>query len=174
MPTRMNKYGGGAQTNLNGLAFEQTTSLDDALSSAGYRVENCKVYSGERCIGLSVQKHKLYSYFLEPKGVQYLKYNSKKWLPDECFINLGEKTAFIIEKKFQNGSGSVDEKLPGCHFKKQEYEKLFSPLGFSVVYLYVFNDWFLDGTYKDTLEYIIRMGCHYFYNEIPLDFLKLN
>ena len=35
MPKSPNTHGGGARTNLNGLHFEQTTSLDDALYSAG-------------------------------------------------------------------------------------------------------------------------------------------
>lgn len=83
-------------------------------------------------------------------------------------------TAYIIEKKFQSGSGSVDEKLPGCHFKKLEYEKLFTPLGFSVEFMYVFNDWFLDKKYEDMLKYIKYMGCNYCFNEIPLSFLGLN
>ena len=110
---------------------------------------------------------------LEPNGVDYRDINSKQWQPDECFINFEHRIAFIIEKKFQNSSGSVDEKLPGCHFKKREYEKLFHPLGFEVEYLYVFNDWFHDPRYRDTLEYITEMGCHYFFDEIPLDFLRI-
>ena len=84
------------------------------------------------------------------------------------------KTAFIIEKKFQSSSGSVDEKLPSCHFKKREYEKLFFPLGYPVVFIYVFNDWFQHSMYRDTLQYIEDMGCYYFFNEIPLTvFTKL-
>ena len=39
-----NRYGGGAQTNANGLLFEQTTSLDTALEDAGYEVVGHKVY----------------------------------------------------------------------------------------------------------------------------------
>lgn len=173
MPRVANRYGGGAQTNANGLHFEQTTSLDDALRRAGYIIKSCKVYKDDRQIGMSVQKRNLYTMFLEPHGIDYRKINSKQWQPDECFINLEQKVAFIIEKKFQNNSGSVDEKLPGCHFKKREYEKLFHPLGFAVEYLYVFNDWFHDPRYWDTLEYIREMGCHYYFDEIPLDFLKI-
>ena len=35
MPRNPNIHGGGARTNQNGLHFEQTTSLDDALCNAG-------------------------------------------------------------------------------------------------------------------------------------------
>ncbi len=168
-----NRFGGGAQTNINGLFFEQTTSLNVALEEAGYIIEGCNVYAGRDAIGLSVQKYSLYSKFLEPNGIYYEDYNSKKWLPDECFINTVNDTAYIIEKKFQNCPGSVDEKLPGCHFKKGEYQKLFTPLEIDVEYLYVFNDWFLQDVYIDTLDYIKMMGCHFFFNEIPLSFLGL-
>ncbi len=168
-----NRFGGGAKTNANGLWFEQTTSLDNALEKAGYKVSCCKVCDGDELIGLSVPQSKVYSKFLEVKGIDYRKYNSKKWHPDECFINFSNKTAYIIEKKFQNCAGSVDEKLPGCHFKKLEYEKLFNPLGFEVCFIYIFNDWFQDARYRDTLEYIEYMGCYYYFNEIPLDKLGL-
>lgn len=168
-----NKFGGGSRTNLHGLYFEQTTSLDSALTNAGYQIVKHKVYNNGINVGLSVQKHNFYKYFLEPKGIDYSKYNSKKWLPDECFISFQTNTVFIIEKKFQNCSGSVDEKLPNCDFKKKEYEKLCRPIGFNVKYLYVFNDWFQKDVYKDTLEYIRKVGCNFFYNEIPLFFLGL-
>lgn len=168
-----NIYGGGARTNENGLAFEQTTSLNDALVRAGYTVSNYQVYHQNEKIGMSVPKHAFYREFLEPRGICYADYNSKKWLPDEAFINEGQKVVYIIEKKFQNVSGSVDEKLPGCHFKKMEYEKLCHPIGYQVNYLYVLSDWFLNPLYKDILNYIAMMGCSYFYNEIPLTVLGL-
>ena len=152
-----NIYGGGAQTNKNGLAFEQTTSLDSALEASGYSVMNNQVY----------QK------FLSPNGIDYQTINSKKWLPDEAFINEEKKTVYIIEKKFQNVSGSVDEKLPNCHFKRLEYEKLCHPIGYQVEFIYVLSDWFRSPIYRDTLDYIEMMGCTYFYNEIPLQALGL-
>lgn len=173
MSRKPNRYGGGAQTNRNGLYFEQTTSLDDALTHAGYCVENHNVYRNNVQIGMSVPKKRLYTRFLNPRGIFYRDYNSKEWQPDEAFINFENQTAYIIEKKFQNCSGSVDEKLPSCDFKKWEYVKLFTPLEFDVEFVYIFNDWFLDYRYQDTLEYINAVGCHYFYNEIPLDFLGL-
>lgn len=173
MARNVNIYGGGRNTNINGLGFEQTTSLDEALVNFGYYVQGCEIHDDVGIIGLSVPKYYLYKTFLRENNIDYRDYNSKQWLPDECFINLRTQTAYIIEKKFQNTAGSVDEKLPSCHFKKIEYMKLFEPLGFNVEYLYVFNDWFLQGQYKDTLEYIRNMGCYYFFNEIPLAFLGL-
>ncbi len=35
MPRKHNIFGGGSQTNSNGLKFERDTSLDEALISAG-------------------------------------------------------------------------------------------------------------------------------------------
>lgn len=168
-----NTHGGGAQTNQNGLHFEQTTSLDSALVHAGYEVINHVVYSNGCEIGMSVPQAHIYSDFLKPNGINFADYNSKAWRPDEAFINYDNRTAYIIEKKFQNCAGSVDEKLPSCHFKKWEYEKLFTPLGYHVEFIYIFNDWFKASKYKDTLEYIEHMGCCYFYNEIPLHILGL-
>lgn len=174
MARQPNRFGGGAQTNVNGLHFEQTTSLNDALSATGYQIKGVDVYRGSEKAGLSVPQNKLYKFFLVPNGIDYKKYNSKAWHPDEAFINLKNKTAYIIEKKFQHGSGSVDEKLPNCQFKKREYQKLFKPLGYQVEFIYILNDWFRDPRYKDTLDYVEDVGCHYFYNEIPLDVLGLN
>lgn len=134
-----NTHGGGARTNQNGLHFEQTTSLDHALNDAGYMVMNHAVYRGTHQIGMSVPQKRLYTHFLNPRGIYYCDYNSKEWRPDEAFINFENNTAYIIEKKFQNCAGSVDEKLPGCHFKKLEYQKLFKPLGFDVEFVYIFS-----------------------------------
>lgn len=38
MPRRRNRFGGGAQTNVNGLRFEQNTLLDEALQEIGFEV----------------------------------------------------------------------------------------------------------------------------------------
>ena len=69
--------------------------------------------------------------------------------------------------------GSVDEKLQTCDFKNQQYNKLLSPLGISVKYTYVLSNWFQKEEYKNVLEYIKSVGCHYFFEELPLSFLGL-
>lgn len=40
MASLANKHGGGSKTNINGLHFEQTTSLNDALINKGYTIKN--------------------------------------------------------------------------------------------------------------------------------------
>ena len=90
-------------------------------------------------------------------------------LPDNALVT--DDMIHIIEVKYQQVSGSVDEKLQTCLFKKRQYEKLAEGTGKKVVYTYILNDWFKDKKYKDVLEYIESVGCNYFFNEIPIDFL---
>lgn len=170
---KINKSGGGANTNKNGLWFEQTTSLNHSLLQNGFTILGSEVYFDNCFVGWSVPQNQIYSQFLRPQGIHYQNYNSKGWRPDECFINQQNQTVYIIEKKFQNSSGSVDEKLASCHFKMLEYKKLFEPLGYNVEFIYIFNDWFKQDQYKDVLEYIREMGCYYFYNSLPLTVLGL-
>ena len=169
-----NKHGGGSKTNINGLHFEQTTSLNDALINKGYTIKNdSDVYQNNKKIGISAPKHKLSNNILKPRGINFEDIISKKLLPLDAFYNLNNNTIYILEKKFQNSEGSVDEKLQTCGFKKWEYEKLFSPININVEYIYILNDWFKHSKYSDTLDYIILQNCHYYFNEIPLHFLNL-
>lgn len=169
-----NIYGGGSKTNLNGLKFEQETSLKEAiLKLKGYSVNNGDIYFEGVHIGIIAGKNALYTKLLIPNGIQYENILSKKLLPDEAIYIKSTKRVYIIEKKFQNCAGSVDEKLQTCDFKRRQYEKLFNPIGIKSFYLYVLSDWFKQEQYKDVLQYIIDRDCHYFFNEIPLDFLEL-
>lgn len=106
-------------------------------------------------------KHRLYNDFLIPEGVNYQEYISSKLLPDDAFII--RDTCYIIEKKYQQGSGSVDEKLQTFQFKMAQYQKLFSPLGMKVEFYYLLNDWFDAPKYKDILAYIKDNGARYFF-----------
>lgn len=168
-----NTHGGGALTNAHGLRFEQTTSLNEALINAGLRLS----HSGEVCdslgfvLGYSKSKHEFLR-FLEENDVD-LSVNSDTLLPDDAFINIGNKTVYIIEKKFQSVAGSVDEKLQTCLYKKRQYAKLVYQMNYGIEYTYVLSDWFRRPKYHDVLEFIEDVGCFYFYNELPLDFLGL-
>jgi hypothetical protein len=110
---------------------------------------------------------------LEEHRVNWEGVLSKRLLPDNGLFVIVRNTLFIIEIKFQQVAGSVDEKLQTCDFKRKQYSKLVHPLGWRVEYVYVLNDWFKKPEYKDTLEYIHSMNCHYLFNEIPLSWLGL-
>ena len=170
---KINTHGGGANTNVNGLKFEQDTSLDSALTNNGYCIIDNKVLLEGSLVGYSLQKHNLYKFFEHIKDEKWRQYISKKILPDDAFYNISNNTVYIIEKKFQHGSGSVDEKLQTCDFKKKEYIKLLSPAGVNVEYLYVLNDWFEQPMYDDVKEYISVNGCYFFFNSVPITFLGL-
>lgn len=111
---------------------------------------------------------------MEPNNIDYRNLISKKILPDDCILNILNNTLYVIEKKFQSGSGSVDEKLQTCDFKKKQYEKLMKPLGINVKYCYLLSEWFKRSEYDDVKEYITNCKCNYFFNEIPIEYLELN
>ena len=81
---------------------------------------------------------------------------------------IADNTFYVIECKFQKVAGSVDEKLQTCDFKKKQYKKLLAPLNMEVEYIYLLSDWFQKPEYKDVLDYIISVGCSYYFNYIPL------
>ncbi|MGL5548160.1 MAG: hypothetical protein ACRDD4_00435 [Culicoidibacterales bacterium] len=165
---KVNIYGGGATTNKNGLKFEQLTALNDLLNTAGFIIkENTKVFYDEQQIGWSLPKHELYRFFMK-NNINWKERITSKLLPDECFINLKNNTVYIIEKKFQNTSGSVDVKLAACDFYREQYQKLFKSMGYKIEYIYILNDWFTKQKYTDLLQYIEKKGCQYHFIELPL------
>ena len=123
-------------------------------------------------VGYIFKKHDLYK-FLKTQGVDWRKHLSKRLLPDSTVFVFANKTLFIIEFKYQAVAGSVDEKLQTCDFKKKQYTKLMAPLNIDVEYVYVLNEWFRKEQYKDTLDYIISMNCHYYFDYIPMSKLGL-
>ncbi len=169
----MIKGGTGGGNTQTGLRFEERIHLATAISKLpNYEVRGFDVYyKGEKVAEL-FSKNRLYKSLLILKEITHTNYISKKLLPDEAIL-IGNKL-FIIEMKFQYVAGSVDEKLQTCHFKKRQYTKLFSDTDIEVEYIYVLNDWFNKSEYKDVREYIKEVGCHYFFNEIPLSTLGLN
>ena len=114
---------GGANT-LTGLAFEGKTDLATFLNKQkGYKVEKDKVYYRDELVARVFKKHQFYK-FLEEYGIDWKEILSKQLLPDDCIYVIIDNTLFIIECKFQQVAGSVDEKLQTCDFKKKQYQKL--------------------------------------------------
>ena len=89
------------------------------------------------------------------------------------YLVIARETLFIIEVNCQQVAGFVDEKLQPFDFKSKQYLKLVSPLELKVEYVYILNDWFRKHQYKDVLDYIHSVNCHYKFNELPLAWLGL-
>lgn len=164
---------GGANT-LTGLIFEAKVDLKTFLSQQpGYRVDGSRVYYLDEEVGQIFKKHELYTEFLGPRGIDWRKCISSKLLPDNGIYVIINNTVYILEVKTQNAGGSVDEKLQTCDFKKKQYQKLFFPLNIEVNYIYILDEWFRHPKYKDVLDYIISVGCQYYFQYIPLQKLGL-
>ncbi|MBY0539349.1 hypothetical protein K2P56_02865 [Patescibacteria group bacterium] len=165
--------GKGGGNTLTGLNFEKEKDILELLKKTkGYSVKGSVVFFDKKEVARSFRKNVLYK-FLESKGVHYKDILSKKLLPDEAIYVITNNTLFIIELKFQRVAGSVDEKLQTCDFKRKQYAKLMAPLNIEVEYIYVLSDWFKKPEYKDVRDYIISVGCHYYFGYLPLQKLGL-
>jgi hypothetical protein len=178
----MKESGIGGGNTVTGLHFEKKVDFQTLLLRiSGYRIEEfdkkskragIDVYFNEVLVARFFRKHAFYKYLKENK-IDWKELVSKRLIPDDALLVIVRETLYIIEVKFQKVSGSVDEKLQTCDFKRKQYLKLISSLDLKVEYVYVLNDWFKDPKYKDTLDYIHSVNCHYKFNELPLAWLGL-
>jgi len=174
----MKKGGVGGANTQTGIVFEKKTDLLTYLDQkvSGYSVKKVKIgyeiYFNNKLVARSFKKHELYK-FLKSQEIDWKRHLSARLLPDDAIYVIQNNTLFIIEIKYQEVAGSVDEKLQTCDFKKKQYKKLFSELNYDVEYIYILNDWFKDHKYKDVLDYIISVGCSYYFNYLPLKRLGL-
>jgi len=131
---------GGANTNANGLPFEDATEPQEF-----YQVlKKCKHHQEIRFH--DCQK----TYILTKKAgfSSYMGENMDKTIdalhgakqPDEVYIDEEEKVVFIVEKKWQGGGGSVCEKLQTYPNKIRNYRRRIPD--YKIVYVYCLCDWF--------------------------------
>lgn len=174
------KLGGvGGETTLTGLNFERKVDFQNLIQSIPeYELKTIPYKAGkglffkEKLVGRCFRKHDFYLYLTE-EDIDWKNLISKKLLPDDALLVIVRETLFIIEVKYQQVAGSVDEKLQTCDFKRKQYLKLVAGLGLKVEYVYVLNDWFKKPEYKDVLDYIHSINCHYKFNALPLAWLGL-
>lgn len=177
----MIKGGTGGGNTTTGLRFEQRTDIRQIFENIeGYSIiestnrTGYEIWLNHEKLAYCFKKRELYRFLeQEPYCVNWQEHLSKRLEPDNALFVIVRDTLFIIEIKFQQVSGSVDEKLQTCDFKRKQYSKLVRDLGWRVEYVYVLNDWFRDPVYRDTLDYIHSMNCHYLFNEVPLAWLGL-
>lgn len=176
----MIKSGKGGGNTKTGIIFEGKTDLATFLSKQkGYRVETVgkdrfryTVYFHNKEVASIFKKYGFYRH-LKTIGIDWEKVISKQLLPDDSIYVIVNNTLYIIECKYQQVSGSVDEKLQTCDFKKKQYQKLMAPANIEVEYIYLLSEWFKDPKYKDVLDYIISVRCQYYFEYIPLKKLGL-
>ena len=164
----MIKNGKGGGNTKTGLVFEGKTDLATFLNDQnGYRVVGNIVFYNNEKVARIFKKHGFYRY-LKEIGIDWTKIISKKLLPDDSIYVIINNTLFIVECKYQQVNGSVDEKLQTCDFKRKQYQKLLSKANIEVEYIYLLSDWFRKPEYKDVLDYIHSVHCYYFFEYIPL------
>ncbi|MFZ5946361.1 MAG: hypothetical protein ACOYU5_00175 [Stygiobacter sp.] len=175
----MKKGGKGGNKTLTGLFFEKKVDLCDLIARIpGYQIKRSvnkagvDVYFKNNLVARCFRKHQFYK-FLTENNVDWKKIISKQYFPDDSILVIIRETIFIIEVKYQQVTGSTDEKLQTYDFKKKIFQKLVKPLNLKVEYVYVLNDWFKKPIYKDVLDYIESVNCHYKFNELPLSWLGL-
>ncbi|KRN75659.1 hypothetical protein IV73_GL000151 [Weissella kandleri] len=184
---------GGEKTNLNGLTFENSTDLvskiNDDLSDK-YEIKehifpksfksvfkkNKNIWDvyrkdEDKKIGIITKKKQFYNVLREIYNLENI--HSKTWEPDEAFFNLERGTVFIVEKKFQTGPGSVDEKLFGFNAKRIIYQEIFNqedkepniPIEFATL---LNSSYWLHRKYKDEngVEKVKSNYYHDYFNSL--------
>ena len=159
---------GGAKTNLNGINFEEKTFLGEWIQKEGYvlkqilkgttRTQLFEVYKEDEMVAYYGRQGKVYDALklVFPKEInnEFIKsVLSKKIYPDAFILNLKSKKLIIFEKKWQQTSGSVDEKIQTAPFKLEMFEKLTRNLNISVMYQYILSKWFVSDSYRNVKEY---------------------
>lgn len=163
--------GGGKNTNYNGLLFENITNICDfsIVKERKMYIEICLENKNNYSF-IKLKNRKRLTTFMKSKN--YLNTTivpaSGCCVPDECYIDLNKKNLFIIEKKFQKQSGSVDEKLQTAVFKKQHFKKLYP--NFNIHYIYCLCRWFKQDKYLSVFEYLQENNIPVYFYENDKDY----
>lgn len=142
---------GGKNTNKNGLPYEQLTDLKshyDVIISSVHHKEI--IFHGYEVPITTTKQSNVFKHLSKYISKDVEKAHGCK-NPDECFIDHKHKVIFILEKKFQQVSGSVCEKIQTPDFKIWQYSRTFPD--FEIVYMYCLSDWFKDNC-KAELTYL--------------------
>lgn len=182
---------GGANTNKSGLKFEKETDLSSRIyrdltdkykiiehtPATKYKTPVFDIISKEdqHRVGVLASKKNFYPIMKELFGLENI--NHKNWEPDEVFFNLDTQTVYIVEKKWQGGAGSVDEKIFGFANKRRLYQNNFNQMDkepkVTVQFCALFNrSWWLDGkngknakTYQDYFDNLRADGIKLFFDD---------
>jgi hypothetical protein len=153
---------GGAKTNINGLSFEDKTSIEPFLNKYKYEKKEVIIkkrkgeyYKNDNIIYFKKNGFKLYF----EKEFNIITYRQ----PDEAYlIKISENTYTlkILEKKNQNVEGSVEDKLKTGAFNKREYELMLNihdNFKFKIIYTFCVSKFLQDKLVSDNIKYKTMM-----------------
>jgi len=153
---------GGSNTNKSGLSFEKNTHL-----RSNYQVlfsnNDGDIIQFENSKDRYITKEKITKEFINifHSDPNFEKpHGCKK--PDEMYYRIKDFTIFIIEKKNQNVSGSVCEKIQTGIFKKMAYQEIYP--NNNIVYIYCLSLWFKDNC-RSEINLLKKNGIHIFFGD---------
>lgn len=151
---------GGSNTNKNGLPYEELTDLDNRITVIENNKYSKKItFDDNEKPFIKTKQSNLFKCMKDDIDTNIEKAHGCK-NPDECYIDQETKTMFIIEKKFQQTSGSVCEKIQTPDFKIWQYKRTFPK--HNIVYVYCLSEWFKKNC-KAEMEYLDYKNIPYFW-----------
>ena len=151
---------GGSNTNKNGIPYEEITDLDDRLIIIEKNNFSSKIrFMNNEKTFIKTKQSNLFKCMKDDINQEIEKAHGCK-NPDECYIDKELKNMFIIEKKFQQCSGSVCEKIQTPDFKLWQYSRTFPK--YNIIYIYCLSDWFKKNCIPE-LEYLDYKNISYFW-----------
>lgn len=152
---------GGANTNANGLPYESMTDLSDRYNIINSNNDNIDIkFDNSEKTFVKPSKKGVFLSMMSTDLDQNINIGHGCKQPDEVYVDRINHVLFIIEKKFQNSSGSVCEKIQTPHFKKRQYERMFP--AYNIVYVYCLSDWFRHNCQSE-LEYFEYLNIPVFW-----------
>lgn len=121
MPTHIKNRGtgaGGAQTNKNGLNFEKLIGLEDEIQILKRNKDHDVIIFKQDSLRefLYTEKAKFHKCMTDYRKSEVKNGHGCKF-PDGAVVDLDHRKIFILEKKFQQCSGSVCEKVQPYHLR---------------------------------------------------------
>jgi hypothetical protein len=152
---------GGSNTNKNGLQFETMKDLSTEYSCISIHDAHKEIQFNKfkGIVLITGKKNQLRKFLMKEQDSEVpLLHGAKE--PDTWFIK--ENILFIVEMKFQQGGGSVVEKLQTSKEKIRNYRDRY-PLK-EIVYIYCLSDWFRHGALAE-LYYLKKDNIPYYWGE---------
>jgi len=145
---------GGANTNANGLPYEEQLSLETEYvvqeTNTNHKVITFN-HSDRRFItGKKTKFHENMRQLSNQLNDLQLLHGTKQ--PDQWFIDTERRKVYIIETKSQKGSGSTDEKLQTAFIKRRRLQKTYPD--YDIHYTYALREWFRDNCPAEVDELI--------------------